>query len=262
MNWQNRLLLPMSISAALLLGSTSEAKTYLTIASNPPGASVELNGEMAGKTPFRMSIPKGFLHVGEHFFVGKTLGQQIHLKLTLDGYLPVEADLATGPHTELATCEAPCWLLKSDQFDFILVRAGTPTPQSSNEAESKLSVSKASSAEDHFKRGDELLSNWNWDGAIAEYREALRLNPNNDRAHQSLGAALGTKGDLDGAIAEEREALRLNPNNAVAHNDLGMMLEGKGDLEGALDEYRAACTLDPQNSDFKKHYKRLLKKLK
>ena len=50
------------------------------------------------------------------------------------------------------------------------------------------------------------------DGAIAEYREALRLNPNDDEAHFNLGVALGKKGDWDGAIAEYREALRLNPN--------------------------------------------------
>ena len=62
------------------------------------------------------------------------------------------------------------------------------------------------------------------DGAIAEDREALRLNPNNAAAHASLGVALRNKGDLDGAIAEYREALRLNPNNAEAHDNLGSAL--------------------------------------
>jgi Flp pilus assembly protein TadD len=41
--------------------------------------------------------------------------------------------------------------------------------------------------------------------------------------------ALGKKGDSDGAIAEEREALRLNPDNDAAHNNLGLALGKKGD---------------------------------
>jgi Flp pilus assembly protein TadD len=41
-------------------------------------------------------------------------------------------------------------------------------------------------------------------------------------AHCKVAGALRNKGDLDGAIAELREALRLNPNNDLAHNNLGV----------------------------------------
>ena len=57
------------------------------------------------------------------------------------------------------------------------------------------------------------------DGEIAEYREALRLNPNDDMEHNNLGVSLRDKGDLDGAIADYLEALRLNPNNDLAHSN-------------------------------------------
>jgi len=60
------------------------------------------------------------------------------------------------------------------------------------------------------------------DGSITEAREAVRLNPNDDRAHANLGAALGDKGDWDGEVTEEREALRINPNNELAHVNLGL----------------------------------------
>ncbi|MGB2889909.1 MAG: tetratricopeptide repeat protein, partial [Candidatus Acidiferrales bacterium] len=63
---------------------------------------------------------------------------------------------------------------------------------SSTDAQSQL---KPSSAEDHLKRGNELRSKKDWDAAIAEYREALRLNPKNADAHRVLGAALRDKGD-------------------------------------------------------------------
>ena len=55
------------------------------------------------------------------------------------------------------------------------------------------------------------------------------VNPKNDGAHVAHGMALAKKGDLDGAIAEFREALRLNPRNENAHVNLGVTLGRKGD---------------------------------
>jgi Flp pilus assembly protein TadD len=74
----------------------------------------------------------------------------------------------------------------------------------------------------HTDRGIELHNNDDLDGAIAEYRTALRLNPNNVSAHNRLGNALQDKGELDGAIAEYRTALHLDPSHAPAHNNLGL----------------------------------------
>jgi tetratricopeptide (TPR) repeat protein len=92
-----------------------------------------------------------------------------------------------------------------------------------------------------------LTKKGDWDGAITEAREALRLNPNNDVAHHSLGFALGKKGDWDGEITEEREALRLNPNLEEAHINLGAALGKKGDWDGAIGQEREALRLDPKN---------------
>jgi Flp pilus assembly protein TadD len=75
-----------------------------------------------------------------------------------------------------------------------------------------------------------------------------------------LGTALGVKKDWDGEIAEEREALRLNPNNASAHYCLAFALEHKHNPEEALQEYRKAYELNPQNRDYRKDYERLVKK--
>ncbi len=67
------------------------------------------------------------------------------------------------------------------------------------------------SAEDHLKRGDELRSKSDWDGAIAEYRHALRLDPQNALPHNNLGWALENKGDPLGAFKEYRTAHSLDP---------------------------------------------------
>ncbi len=92
----------------------------------------------------------------------------------------------------------------------------------------------------HVVLGMALELRRDWDGASAEFREATGLNPNNGRAHSSLGRVLLQKGDMDGAIAESRQAILLDPENDTAHLSLGQALENKGDLEAAIAEYRPA----------------------
>jgi len=55
-------------------------------------------------------------------------------------------------------------------------------------------------------------------------------------------------GDLDGAIAEFKETLRLDPKYAIAHNNMGWVLQQKGDLDGAIVEFKETLRLDPNNT--------------
>jgi Flp pilus assembly protein TadD len=75
------------------------------------------------------------------------------------------------------------------------------------------------------------------------------LNPKNELAHAALGDALGKKRDLDGAMGEYREALRINPNNDAVHVKLGDALrqKGHGDDGESESEYRKALRLNPKN---------------
>ncbi len=122
-------------------------------------------------------------------------------------------------------------------------------------------VDPAARARRHVGRGVELGRKGDWDGAIPEAKEAIRLKPEYLNAHRLLGFALGKKGDWDGEIAEYREAIRLKPDSAMAHIVLGVALEGKGDRPAALNEYRKAFELDPKNSTARDNYERLRKDL-
>jgi len=106
----------------------------------------------------------------------------------------------------------------------------------------------------HNNLGVGLKEKGNLDGAIAEYREALRLNPKLDAAHHNLAVALKQRGDWDAVIAEYLEVLRLNPNDDEAHYYVGAALEQK-----ALQEYRRAYELKPQYTHYRTAYERLVR---
>jgi tetratricopeptide (TPR) repeat protein len=85
-------------------------------------------------------------------------------------------------------------------------------------------------------------------GAVAAYREAIRLDPKYAKAHNNLGNALRDQGDVAGAVAAYQEAIRRDPKNAPAHNNLGIALHAQGDLSGAVAAYQEAIRLDPKHA--------------
>jgi tetratricopeptide (TPR) repeat protein len=84
------------------------------------------------------------------------------------------------------------------------------------------------------------------DEAITEYREAIRLKPDDSDAHFSLGLALYDKGELDEAIRAYQAAIQINPQYTEAHYNLGNAMGRKGDLEGAIRAYQAAIKCNPK----------------
>lgn len=90
------------------------------------------------------------------------------------------------------------------------------------------------------------------DGAIAEYRTAVQLEPENVVAHAGLVQALFKIGDKRGAILESRELLRLKPSiarddrsRAVLHFSHATVLHSFGDFDIAIEDYQAAIRLNP-----------------
>ena len=86
--------------------------------------------------------------------------------------------------------------------------------------------------------GNALTKKGRWDEAVAEYREAIRLNRDEAVPHYNLGNVLREMGELDLAIAEYKEAIRGKQGDAKAHYNLGLVLYAKGELDEAIAEHR------------------------
>jgi tetratricopeptide (TPR) repeat protein len=82
--------------------------------------------------------------------------------------------------------------------------------------------------------------------AVVHATEAIRLNPTEADAHNTLGIALQRQGRLEEAGAQYAEAIRLRPGRPSAHNNLGTVRQAQGRLEEAAGHYAEAVRLEPR----------------
>lgn len=85
-----------------------------------------------------------------------------------------------------------------------------------------------------------------FDRAIADFNEALRLDPKYAGGYNNRGLVYSNKEDFERAIADFNEAIRLNPKFALAFASRGGVHFDKGDYDRALADLDKAIALDPK----------------
>ena len=81
--------------------------------------------------------------------------------------------------------------------------------------------------------------------AIADFTEAIRLNPKSPSTFNRRGLAYRRSGDLARAIDDYTAAIALNPVYALAYNNRGYVYEAQGRKDDAIADFQAALLLDP-----------------
>jgi choline-sulfatase len=84
--------------------------------------------------------------------------------------------------------------------------------------------------------------------AVALYREAVAIAPQDRDARYNLAVTLQEAGHAEEALEALTAAIRLDPGRPEAHNALGIALALRGDLEGARQQFAQVVELDPHNS--------------
>jgi tetratricopeptide (TPR) repeat protein len=82
--------------------------------------------------------------------------------------------------------------------------------------------------------------------ALAELREALRLDPNTPAAYTRMGAIFDILGQREDALLAFQEAVRHDPGDAEARYTLGTLYLQRSEPERALLELEAAAQLQPE----------------
>jgi tetratricopeptide (TPR) repeat protein len=101
----------------------------------------------------------------------------------------------------------------------------------------------------HYDLGNALAKQNELREAIAEYREAVRLNPNFADVYVNLASALSKLGNVADAEAAYREGIRHRPADVKAHYNLANLLSRQKRFAEAAAEYRTAVHYQPDYAE-------------
>ncbi|MDB9481128.1 tetratricopeptide repeat-containing serine protease family protein, partial [Dolichospermum circinale CS-537/05] len=82
-------------------------------------------------------------------------------------------------------------------------------------------------------------------GAIDDFNQAIKFNPNLAQAYYNRGNVRDELGDKQGAIDDYTLAIKINPNYALAYYNRGVVRNELGDKQGAIDDYTQAIKINP-----------------
>jgi tetratricopeptide (TPR) repeat protein len=107
------------------------------------------------------------------------------------------------------------------------------------------------SSGDYFTSAAQKYQQGDYQGALADYNRAIKINPKNANAYYNRGLLKATKlQDPQGALADYNSAIQLKPSYDVVYNNRGNLKVDKlKDFQGALADYNRAIKLKPRNAD-------------
>lgn len=109
----------------------------------------------------------------------------------------------------------------------------------------KKPVTAAKNFNYYYSRGQTFYDQKDLVNAIANYTQALRLNPNSADAYYNRGLAYYDSKDYYNAINDYTQSIRIAPA-ADAYNNRGLAYQYNGNKSQAISDFKAALRLNPQ----------------
>ena len=80
---------------------------------------------------------------------------------------------------------------------------------------------------------------------MADYTEAIRLDPGDPRPYNNRGNLRLSSGDVAGAVADFTDAVRADPRFYLGYLNRALAWKTAGDVERAIADYRRALEVAP-----------------
>ena len=110
----------------------------------------------------------------------------------------------------------------------------------------------AQSDEKAIRKGNRNYKSGNYEEAIAKYREALEIRPNNAKAQFNLGDVYYAKQSYDTAYAEFQKVLEISPDAKLKSDavyNMGNCLLAQDKYYDAFNVYKVSLKLNPENEN-------------
>lgn len=104
---------------------------------------------------------------------------------------------------------------------------------------------------DYIEAGDRARQSGQLAQAETDYRDAIKLAPNDGRPHLALGELYAFEKKADAARTEFVVALQQAPKDAATHAAVAGAYADQNQLGPAENQYRAAVALDPANAGYR-----------
>ena len=139
------------------------------------------------------------------------------------------------------------------------------TEKALSQLERKLTKEQGS-AQEHFELGCIYLDKKLFTQAISQLQKALKAKDFETDAekaavHNALGFAYAAQEQYDIAIRQYKDALKLREDYVTAFNNLGFAYERKRLMNQALEVYEEALKYDPNNTTAKKRAESMRRQL-
>ncbi len=102
-------------------------------------------------------------------------------------------------------------------------------------------------AEAHVCLGTVAQQRGKFEDAAAEYKIALKSDPNADSAHRGLARALDSQGKFEEAKEQYLKAIEKNPNYWASHSWFGEFYYKREMFDDAIKQFETASALSPNN---------------
>lgn len=104
-------------------------------------------------------------------------------------------------------------------------------------------MTRSTSARARFERAMERAKADDIDRALADFSEAIKIDPRFAEAHLQRGQARFKNGDVEGAIADFTRAIEIDSRHAAAYKARGMAMHYKNDEDAAIADLSKAIQI-------------------